>query len=88
MNQIGKVLIVLGFAVTIWAGYQYISNEQSPIRSQPQNITEGLKTLTDLYSNVFEKAEKQSQAKDIGVIGIITIISGAGLIFFSRKKIK
>jgi hypothetical protein len=83
MKNIGKLIIILGVAVILWSAYQYISNEPSKV-SNPNSLSESIEALGNLYGN-FEKAEKQSQAKDIGVVGIIIVFVGGGMIFMNRK---
>lgn len=88
MRDAGKIVIVFGITILIWACYQYFSNEPTLIPEKPQSVSEGVQALSDLYSNVFEKAEKQAQAKDISVIGGIVVFIGCSLVFIGRKEKK
>lgn len=75
MKVAGQVLMIIGGGLFLWGIYQFFSNQPSQV-SEPKDISEGIQALTDLYSNVFEKREKQSQAKEIGGVGAVMLLIG------------
>jgi len=83
----GQIILIIGLGLLLWGIYQYFSNQPTPI-SEPKDITQGIKTLTDMYENVFEKAQKQKQAKDIGAMGVVMMIIGIIIIFTYRNKLR